>query len=196
MNCFTNTITVVVLACVFKSIQPIYTLVNITPPLLPTGLHLEACSTSEDTTCRRGRRPSAVSPAASMKASTSPDHFRIPRWGQRRAESQSWSYPPFWNLESTGEEIKTCVAADAPLNTEEHPRLTFSSALSRTWLPGKAPSRWNHWSVNSCGSASRFFTGSTSDPIGWSQPLDNCGASKREEKERERKRFRDWCPDT
>lgn len=79
-----------------------------------------------------------------------------------------------------GKGIKTCVPADASLNTEEHPCLTFSSALNRTWLSGKAPSRWNHWSVSSCGSASRFLTGSTSDPIGWSQPLDNCGASKRE----------------
>lgn len=67
--------------------------------------------------------------------------------------------------------------------------LAFSSALNRTWLSGKAPSRWNHWSTSSCGSASRFLTGSTSDPIGWSHPLDNCGASKREKIQRLKSRY-------
>lgn len=51
--------------------------------------------------------------------------------------------------------------------------LTLSSALSRILLSGEAPSRWNHWSRTSCGSASSSLTGTTRDPIGWSQPLDN-----------------------
>ena len=51
--------------------------------------------------------------------------------------------------------------------------LTLSSALSSTWLSGEAPSRGNHWSRTSSGSDSRSLTGSTRDPMGWSQALDS-----------------------
>ena len=51
--------------------------------------------------------------------------------------------------------------------------LTLSSALSRIWLSDEAPSRGNHWSRTSSGSASSSLTGSTREPMGWSQALDN-----------------------
>lgn len=50
---------------------------------------------------------------------------------------------------------------------------TLSSALNRISLSGKAPSKDIHWSRTSCGSDSSSFTGSTTDPIGWSHALDN-----------------------